>query len=306
MLFIPAFAFAQTAEKDVAIGLHLGTLEYAGERGNEFFSFGQHFSAGLSISQYLTPSFDVMGVISYGQIDHGDSLGFFRNRIYNFNLLAKYKFANGKVLKQDARFAPFIFAGIADAFENAVHYTDNLNMAFNFPVGAGLDVRLNDTWSVSLMTSYNYYMNDRLDNANYGGQLNWHDQTLWTTVGLKFSFPRLDRDKDGVRNKFDRCPEIAGPVVNLGCPEIPESDKAVMRQAMEGLFFETGSATIKSESYVILDQVVSLLQLHPEYSLNIFGHTDNTGNAEMNNQLSKDRAQAAKQYLINKGIAAER
>lgn len=305
-LLLSIFSSAQSAEKDVAIGIHFGTKEYAGELGNEFFSFGQHFAFGVSISQYISPSFDVMGLVSYGQIDHADSLTSFKNNLVNLNLLAKYKFANGKILKSDAKVAPFLFLGIGDAIETAGHYVDNLNTSFNFPMGAGVDFRLNDKFALSVMTSYNYMINDRVDNADYGGQLNWHDQYLFTSLGLKFSFPRADKDRDGVRNKFDNCPDVAGTISNKGCPEIPETDRDVMRRAMEGLFFETGSSNIKSESLPILQNVANLLKVHPEYNLSINGHTDNTGGDDLNLKLSQDRADAAKQYLVNQGISADR
>lgn len=306
IVLLPLSFLAQSANRDVSVGLHLGTKEYAGELGNEFFSFGQHFAFGVSVSQYISPSFDVMGMVSYGQIDHADSITTFKNNLVNLNLLAKYKFANGKILKQDSKVAPFIFLGIGDAIETANHYIDNFNTSFNFPMGGGVDINLNDKFAVSVMTSYNYMINDRVDNADYGGQLNWHDQYLFTSVGLKFSFPRADKDRDGVRNKFDNCPDVAGTINNKGCPEIPETDRDVMRRAMEGLFFETGSSNIKSESLPILQNVANLLKAHPEYRLSIQGHTDNTGGDELNLKLSQERADAAKQYLVDQGISAER
>jgi outer membrane protein OmpA-like peptidoglycan-associated protein len=40
--------------------------------------------------------------------------------------------------------------------------------------------------------------------------------------------------------------------------------------------------------------------------LSINGHTDNTGGDDLNLKLSQDRADAAKQYLVNQGISADR
>jgi len=46
------------------------------------------------------------------------------------------------------------------------------------------------------------------------------------------------------------------------------------------------------------------LKKHPEWSVKLSGHTDNTGKAAKNLQLSKDRAAAVKNYLVSKGADA--
>lgn len=115
-----------------------------------------------------------------------------------------------------------------------------------------------------------------------------------------------DRDSDGVKDSEDVCPDEAGIKSNKGCPEIEEEVKKVLAQALTGIQFETGKSVIKRVSYPILDNVVSVMKQHPEYKLEIKGHTDNTGNADSNMRLSDARAKAARQYLIDKGIDASR
>jgi len=115
-----------------------------------------------------------------------------------------------------------------------------------------------------------------------------------------------DRDGDGVPDIDDRCPDEPGPIANKGCPEIKEEVKQVLSTAMRAVQFETGKAILKSESFPILDQVEQVLRDYPAYHLRIKGHTDNVGKAENNQTLSENRARTCYQYLINKGIAAER
>jgi len=63
---------------------------------------------------------------------------------------------------------------------------------------------------------------------------------------------------------------------------------------------------IKKSSYGILDQVVTVMNENPEYNLEIHGHTDSQGDDAKNMTLSENRAAAVREYLTNKGVAANR
>lgn len=115
-----------------------------------------------------------------------------------------------------------------------------------------------------------------------------------------------DRDKDGIIDKLDKCPDVAGIPENKGCPEIKQETKQVFERALQGIQFETGKDVIKGISYQILNDVVLVMEENPEYSLSIFGHTDNVGAEDMNMTLSQKRADSVKKYLIDKGVAESR
>jgi len=75
----------------------------------------------------------------------------------------------------------------------------------------------------------------------------------------------------------------------------------------ESVFFETGKAIIKSESYELLDDVAALLDAHPEITkLRVEGHTDDRGDDASNQDLSERRAAAVMEYMIDKGVSADR
>ena len=76
--------------------------------------------------------------------------------------------------------------------------------------------------------------------------------------------------------------------------------------ALRNIFFDTGKSTLRSESNAELDRLVKLMKDVPTLKIEISGHTDNTGSAKLNNQLSQDRAQAVVNYLKAKGISANR
>ena len=75
---------------------------------------------------------------------------------------------------------------------------------------------------------------------------------------------------------------------------------------MKAVQFELGKATLKSESYSILNQIADIMRRYPDYVLSIEGHTDNTGSVDVNQRLSESRAKACYEYLAQKGIPASR
>jgi outer membrane protein OmpA-like peptidoglycan-associated protein len=115
-----------------------------------------------------------------------------------------------------------------------------------------------------------------------------------------------DTDGDGIDDSRDKCPNAVGPVSNEGCPEIKKEDREVLDLAMRAVQFDSGRATLKPESYGILDQIASILNRYPDYNLTINGHTDNTGTASSNQILSEKRAEACYIYLATKGIERNR
>lgn len=75
---------------------------------------------------------------------------------------------------------------------------------------------------------------------------------------------------------------------------------------LENVFFDTGLATLKPESYKALNNLVEVMNLKSTMVIEIDGHTDNTGTAEINKKLSQNRADAVRNYLIKKGVSASR
>lgn len=116
----------------------------------------------------------------------------------------------------------------------------------------------------------------------------------------------LDADSDGVRDIDDRCPNTPpGTRVDArGCQLVFEEGQRNI--VLEGVNFETGRAVLTAESQSILDRVAESLVASPEVNIEVQGHTDNTGSLAGNNRISQQRADAVRQYLISKGVAANR
>jgi hypothetical protein len=73
-----------------------------------------------------------------------------------------------------------------------------------------------------------------------------------------------------------------------------------------GIHFDFDQAVIKPDSNALLDDIATTLKHFPEWRLRITGHTDSTGDAAYNKELSMNRANAIKQALVERGIDASR
>jgi outer membrane protein OmpA-like peptidoglycan-associated protein len=78
------------------------------------------------------------------------------------------------------------------------------------------------------------------------------------------------------------------------------------RFVLDGVTFASGKAVIDPQSYPRLDSVVEYMVYKKSARIEISGHTDNQGNPKANKALSEKRAQACRDYLIQKGIDGSR
>jgi len=75
---------------------------------------------------------------------------------------------------------------------------------------------------------------------------------------------------------------------------------------LDNVFFDTGKATLKSESNKALNDLYEVMKYKETLYIEISGHTDNVGGEDLNKKLSQDRADAVRNYLVKKGIAPDR
>jgi outer membrane protein OmpA-like peptidoglycan-associated protein len=79
-------------------------------------------------------------------------------------------------------------------------------------------------------------------------------------------------------------------------------DSIILKNAGDSLKFEKGKAILQSSSLKYLDDLTSMIKRMQGYQLKITSHTDNVGDAQKNLKLSKERAQAVKDYLVKQGL----
>ncbi len=117
--------------------------------------------------------------------------------------------------------------------------------------------------------------------------------------------PVPDTDGDGVNDEMDKCPKVAAQTAD-GCPVISEETKKAIEKAGAQVHFRSSKAILTEDSDENLDIIAGILKDNALLNCDIKGYTDSTGSESFNIKLSEERAKVCYDYLINKGIPANR
>jgi OOP family OmpA-OmpF porin len=124
--------------------------------------------------------------------------------------------------------------------------------------------------------------------------------------------PDLDVDRDGVVTAEDRCPD-GGEIINGfededGCPdEVPPEVRGLVGP-IAGVVFDLNKATLRPQSYAVLDRVAEILIRYPEVRIEVSGHVDSKGSFDFAKRArtAGRRAEAVQRYLVEHGVAVGR
>jgi outer membrane protein OmpA-like peptidoglycan-associated protein len=196
--------------------------------------------------------------------------------------------------------------GAANLTKFTVIGNQNLDYKMKFGWGAGgwLNIPLGKAFSVEPQLIYNHYVYNSesigalLDNGS-ANHLSVPillkldiGKNFAITAGPQFDFLMGIKDKE-------KCPTVEGLARYEGCPKINFNASAVQ--------FVSGTCTLTTGSKAELNKLVKILnEAYPDVKIAIEGHTDNTGKAEKNQNLSECRANAVKSYLGSKKVAGDR
>lgn len=196
MLFAGLTTFAQTAEKKNNISFGVGTQAYNGDLGNPWFDAGDEWYgiASLNYNRYLNRSFDAGLLFTSGDYGHcrdkedaqfrpdGSEVLNMLSRLTTGIVTVKYKFANGYILKESARLAPYVYLG--GGINNISEYwwaaKDRANTGYYGSVNGGLGVRYNlcRNFSVTYNLGFGMFTSDNIDKRVQGSNDMYMQNTI--------------------------------------------------------------------------------------------------------------------------------
>jgi type IX secretion system PorP/SprF family membrane protein len=124
--------------------------------------------------------------------------------------------------------------------------------------------------------------------------------------GSKNAYGCPDIDNDGIPNDFDLCPNLFGSIEFQGCPEITQFEKNIIYKALEDLKFDFDKADLNYSSYPTLTDITLLLLKNPKMFLHITGYSSSEGSSDYNLGLSARRAKAVQKFFTGRGVKKSR
>ncbi len=237
--------------------------------------------------------------------------------------------------------SPYIVAGLGGGLyspkdgPDAKAIGDNqFDHFINF--GFGAEYRIDDNWNLVGELSFATLANTKFDGAygaGPGGGLLGGSFDSYATfdLGVNYFFDKGEPSKicqlyDGIKIDNPNDPVDYERIENIVKKYIPREivkevpakiDGGVNNSAygynskdetwvLVGINFDNNSTKFTAESYPILFHAALVMLQNPEIKVEIQGHTDNIGSESSNQKLSEKRADAVKNYLVARGVKADR
>lgn len=131
---------------------------------------------------------------------------------------------------------------------------------------------------------------------------------IWTIVGIVVvamlflaGYFAFSSGKGNVRTAA-----VAPATQNGAAPATAESASAVAAPAAVKIFFETGKSEAPASAAADVAPVVAYLKANPAATVAVSGYHDASGNADVNAEVSKDRAKAVRGVLVAAGVEEAR
>lgn len=175
---------------------------------------------------------------------------------------------------------PYIFGGVGAQFAkytwdwnksaqsqaelDAIALDEAKNKRTNFilPIGGGLKYRLTERLAIHGEGSYRLPTTDYIDGIKEAGNPRGKDWHGYVMVGLSYLLKATpDKDKDGISDKKDKCPDVFGLKLFEGCPD---TDSDGLKDSDDRCPTEAGTVALKGCPDTDLDGIVNIDDKCPE------------------------------------------
>ncbi|MDR2362596.1 MAG: OmpA family protein [Prevotellaceae bacterium] len=111
-----------------------------------------------------------------------------------------------------------------------------------------------------------------------------------------------------IGHKMDKQKEELAKIEGAQVETVTDANnlQAIKVTFTDGILFDTGKSVLHANSKASLTSFAASLKEHVETDVTIYGHTDNTGSAAVNERLSKERAESVAQFLAAQGVSTLR
>ena len=242
-------------------------------RTQNFYQY--HLTTGLNYAFGDRTGFTPYFVVAAGMIDHevlpSDDKGTSFTANAGFGAVTAPLFDNGLKLRGDARYVYDNFDGSGAARGDGPFGDIRVSLGVEFPLG-------------------------------YTKVITEERVVIETREVMAAPQPMIDSDGDGVPDDRDQCPNTleGGQVDAKGCLIINQT------VTLSNINFEFDSARLTRSSELTLDRIAESLKAQTDFRVEVGGYTDSVGNAAYNEELSRKRAESVRQYLVDRGVAADR
>ena len=188
--------------------------------------------------------------------------------------------------------------------ENLTYAWDGTKVRFVGRVGANVDFRIDDAWSIGIEANANVLSDNY--NSKKAGNCDWYFNAL---VGVRYNIGKTY----STRTITPPAPveKIVERIVEK-IVEVPAktTDSQFMKKASSirrEVFFTIGKNVINAEGYKKLDEVAAYMKECPEATVTVTGYADRgTGSAKINDRIAARRADIVETELIKRGVARDR
>ena len=145
-----------------------------------------------------------------------------------------------------------------------------------------------------------------------GGRGTWIGALIGSAIGAGAGAAighSMDKQKNELEKELDKLrQEMDAKDSAIMVKEITDNNnlKAIKVVLGDAILFKTGSSTLSPQADAALSRIAYNLNQNPGTHITVIGYTDNTGGYELNMELSKQRANSVRNYLISQGVAADR